>query len=183
MSIFEPMTHTIKKLRDIMDNFINIEDCEKCSRLENEERADLLKNETLADSHLMKIGTILRCEICGTFYEEIREKDTNSDDLYRNRLSLVEAIYSLEADKSHSSKMTAQKLRDRLFSEMERLEKRIDAVNPSIRHHFLCNLAHFHHARGNTAELDRLKEMGDFQFQMILEFHRQDSPMITIKSK
>ena len=165
-----------------MSDFLNIENCEQCAALSNREAADLLKDEKLSNARFIHIGELLMCENCGTHYEEIREKDTSSDELYRNRLSMVEAIYSLEADRTLTSEQEAQKLRKTLKKEMARMEKALDAVSETLQHHFLCNLAHFHHACANKDALDRLENMGTGAFQMMLQFHRMDSPMISIKS-
>lgn len=160
---------------------MKIIDCPQCSIAPNQEEVE--KEKDLTKLNLLSIAGIFCCEYCGTYYDQWKEEGYKGDDgtrLYRNRLSYVETIFSLEEKGSPKALSMAKRLRLSLSTRMVSIKTNMQLVSPTLQHYFQLNLLHYYHARNDDKALDELAKYANAELQRMMEWHRQDRPIIEL---
>ena len=153
-------------------------ECRQCRDAPNHEEVALGKE--LSPLQLREIADILYCESCGTYYDQWTEEGRDGVMLYRNRLSYVEAIYSLESSKISIANQRAKNLRLSLSTRIVAMQTAMSRVPPNLTHYFMINFMHYHHARGDTKAMNVLATRAEGPLKRMIEWHRQDAPIIQL---
>ena len=159
---------------------MNLDWCQLCLGRGNFEEADLSNGKTLSVINLMAIGDIFQCPDCGLCYEQWQEDGIDGLRAYRNRLTWLETLYSLQGSSDSKCNSLRGFLSKHLDSAMGELQEQEMPVSQVRLEWIQLNLIHYFHAKGDKAAIEKVRPLLSPGILMAVECHLLDPPLLPL---